>query len=49
MKVKTCPSCGSLDIHLFLGGETGVQYKCETCGYQGPFIVERDVDRKFRK
>ncbi len=49
MKIRTCPSCGSIDIHLHLGGTTGMKYKCKTCGYIGPLIIERDVDKKFLK
>lgn len=40
---------GSINIHLYMGGELGIQYKCETCGYVGPLIVERDIDKKFGK
>ncbi len=47
MKLKTCPSCGSANIKLYMGGQLGIQYKCETCGYIGPIIVEQDVEKKF--
>lgn len=38
-----------MDIHLHLGGVTGMKYKCKTCGYVGPLIIERDIDKKFMK
>lgn len=49
MKIKTCPQCGSMNIHLYMGGALGVQYKCKTCGYIGPLIVERDIEKRFKK
>ena len=30
-----CPSCGSTDMRWFSGGNTGDQYKCGKCGYEG--------------
>jgi len=41
MKIRKCPRCGSEDIFLFIGGQTG-QYKCKNCGYIGPLIIEED-------
>ena len=46
IKVKTCPQCGSANIHLHMGAMTGVQYKCEMCGYIGALIVEQDIDKQ---
>lgn len=47
MKLSTCPQCGSKNIKMNV--LIGVLYKCETCGYVGNFVVEQDVDRKFKK
>ena len=47
MKLRTCPSCGSARINLYMGAELGMLYKCETCGYIGPIIIEQDVEKKF--
>lgn len=44
-KIRYCPSCKTANIKFFLGGETGVQYKCEKCGYQGPIVIEREVEK----
>ena len=50
MKLRTCPSCGSTDIQLDrLMGITGSRYKCNTCGYSGDIIAERDVEKTFKK
>lgn len=49
MKVRTCPECGSVDIQPYMGAVLGMQYKCKTCGYIGALIVERDVEKKFKK
>ncbi|MBN2566581.1 hypothetical protein JXB02_00675 [Candidatus Woesearchaeota archaeon] len=43
MRIRTCPNCGSTDIRPYMGFETGVQYRCGTCGYVGPIVVERDI------
>jgi hypothetical protein len=32
-----------------MGLQTGMQYKCKTCGYIGPIVVERDIVKKFKK
>jgi len=45
-KIKYCPHCKTARIKLFLGAETGVQYKCEKCGYQGPLFIEKEVNDK---
>ena len=39
---KVCPTCGSEDIYLWMGGKTGIIYKCKKCGYTGPFVIEED-------
>ncbi|MBI2142143.1 hypothetical protein HYU15_01480 [Candidatus Woesearchaeota archaeon] len=49
MKLRTCPSCGSANIKLYMGGQLGIQYKCETCGYTGALIIEQDIEKKFGK
>ncbi len=38
---KKCPNCGSEDISLFIGGQSG-QYKCNECGYIGVMIIEEE-------
>lgn len=48
MKIRTCPRCGSTNIKLHLGAMTGMQYKCETCGYIGPLVLEHETERKFK-
>lgn len=40
---KTCPSCGSDSITLWMAAKLGVQYMCKSCGYHGPLIVEEDT------
>ncbi len=42
MTVKYCPNCKSRGIYLYLGGTVGVLYKCKSCGYLGPVIIEED-------
>ncbi|GEM_PF-1681244 len=37
--IKKCPVCGSTDIVLNLGGQTG-KYECKNCGYIGVLILE---------
>ena len=32
---SVCPSCGSMEVKWLVGGQTGDQYKCSKCGYQG--------------
>ncbi len=44
MKVKRCPECGSA-VSLYMGGETGIQYQCNNCGYIGPLILESKILR----
>ncbi len=49
MILRTCPQCGSADITIDrLMGITGSRYKCNTCGYAGDIIVEREVEKKAR-
>ncbi len=40
--VKKCPSCGSVNITLWMGGNLGIQYQCKDCKYHGPLVVEED-------
>jgi predicted RNA-binding Zn-ribbon protein involved in translation (DUF1610 family) len=39
---KICPKCKSKDIYLWLGGNLGIIYKCNNCGYRGPVILEEE-------
>ena len=43
MKIRMCPQCKSTDIELYMGGNLGIQYRCNTCGYIGPLIIEQDI------
>ncbi|MBW2963205.1 TFIIB-type zinc ribbon-containing protein [Candidatus Woesearchaeota archaeon] len=36
-----CPKCGSENIKLDTGGQTG-KYRCAKCGYIGVLIIEED-------
>ncbi len=47
MKIRLCPTCGSADIHLYMGSQLGMQYQCLTCGYIGALVIEQDVEKKF--
>ena len=47
MKLKTCPKCGSTDISS--NYVLKPRYKCNTCDYEGDIIVERDVEKQFKK
>ena len=38
-----CPKCKSADITLYMGGIFG-KYKCKSCGYIGPIVVEKELD-----
>ena len=50
MKLRTCPQCGSADITPDkLMGITGNSYKCNRCGYTGEIIIERDVEKTFKR
>lgn len=40
--VLECPECGASDLSYVAGMETGHQYQCPHCGYQGAFVVERE-------
>ena len=42
---KKCPQCGSTEVTLFIGGQTG-SWKCKRCGYIGVLIIEEDSDEK---
>jgi len=35
-----CPFCKSNNISLYLGGYLGKLYKCASCNYVGPLIIE---------
>jgi len=37
----TCPKCGSEDIKLDAGGQTG-KYRCAKCGYIGVLVIEEN-------
>lgn len=39
MRKLKCPKCGSENLVLDLGGQTG-KYQCKDCGYIGVFVIE---------
>jgi DNA-directed RNA polymerase subunit M/transcription elongation factor TFIIS len=41
--MKFCSRCGSQDITYAVLGTTLPIYKCKTCGYRGPIIVEDGI------
>lgn len=41
VKVLECPDCGRSDLSYVAGMETGHQYQCPHCQYQGALAVER--------
>jgi uncharacterized protein (DUF983 family) len=41
--ILLCPSCRSPKIYLFAGALLGQIYRCESCGYEGPLVLEQDV------
>lgn len=41
MPAKKCPACGSTDVTLDTGGQTG-KWRCKKCGYVGALVVEED-------
>lgn len=47
MTAKICPKCKSLDIYLWLGGNLGIIYECNECGYRGPVVLEK-VEKKVK-
>lgn len=47
--VKRCPKCGSGELSLYVGGETGVRYQCGGCGYIGPLIIEEDTNPEIEE
>ena len=40
--VLECPECAQSDLSYVAGLETGHQYQCPHCGYQGAFAIERE-------
>ena len=42
-KLLRCPSCLSDRVVMEVGFITGQKYRCETCGYVGPLILESDL------
>ncbi len=43
MKLKKCPKCGSSEVNLYMGSETGIKYECKDCGYIGPLVIEEET------
>jgi len=41
--MRSCPICGSKNINLFAGGQTG-WYECKDCGYVGPLVIDKSAD-----
>ena len=49
--VLECPHCGKSDLSYVAGMETGHQYRCPHCDYEGAFAIEteRSVDELRRR
>ena len=45
VSVLTCPQCGSADLYYEAALITGYKYHCKKCGYIGPFVIEKDLER----
>ncbi|HIQ29883.1 MAG TPA: TFIIB-type zinc ribbon-containing protein [Candidatus Caldiarchaeum subterraneum] len=45
---QICPFCKSRNISLYLGGYLGKLYKCGSCNYVGPVIIEMS-EEDYRK
>jgi len=45
---KICPVCRSTNIHLWMGGDLGVRYRCAECDYVGPVVIEEKI-KKIKK
>ena len=41
--MKKCPRCGSINLVLHVGGQTGM-YKCKDCGLITVLVIEEDDD-----
>jgi transcription initiation factor TFIIIB Brf1 subunit/transcription initiation factor TFIIB len=41
MRIRTCPKCGSREITLDTGGQTG-KWLCKKCGYLGALVIEEE-------
>ena len=41
---RLCPMCRSDRIMLWMGGYTGMMYRCPDCGYVGPVTIETDAN-----
>ena len=39
---RLCPICKSDRIMLWMGGYTGMMYRCPDCEYVGPVTIETD-------
>jgi uncharacterized Zn finger protein len=42
VKTLICPVCKSDKVNLYLGGYAGILYRCASCGYVGPVVIEVD-------
>lgn len=40
--VLECPECGRSDLSYVAAMQTGHQYQCPHCGYQGALAIERE-------
>ena len=43
--IKYCPKCKTANLDIVSGWLTG-SYHCRKCGYMGPIILEKDIDKK---
>lgn len=41
VSMKRCPVCCSDELELYMGAQFG-KYRCKSCGYLGPLVLEQD-------
>lgn len=41
VSMKRCPVCHSDELELYMGAQFG-KYRCKSCGYLGPLVLEQD-------
>ena len=44
-RIRQCPKCGSDDVAVVLGKESGVkgEWECKKCGWRGTNIIDKEV------
>ncbi len=46
--VQVCPYCHEAEISLFLGGYGGILYRCGSCEYVGPVVIEMSREKYLK-